>query len=125
LNGTARASNTETVNWVVENIISYARDFDKHHIDFTGLYSAQEVDYFKSEATSRGFINDALSYYEMLAGASQSTNSEGNSYTLLSQMGRINYSYDSRYLLTLTARRDGYSAFGSDQSKYGTFPSMA
>ena len=39
-------------------------------------------------------------------------------------MARLNYSYDSRYLLTLTARRDGYSAFGS-QSKFGVFPSMA
>lgn len=123
--GTARVSNTETTNWVVENIISYAKDIDKHHIDFTGLYSAQQVNYFKSEATSNIFINDALSYYSMEAGASKSAGSDGNEYTLLSQMGRINYSYDGRYLLTLTARRDGYSAFGASGNKYGTFPSMA
>lgn len=123
--GTARVSNTETNNWVVENIISYMKDFGKHHIDFTGLYSAQKVAYFRSESSATGFINDALSYYDMLAGSSKSANSEGNEYTLLSQMGRINYSYDSRYLLTLTARRDGYSAFGANNSKYGVFPSMA
>jgi TonB-linked SusC/RagA family outer membrane protein len=52
---------------------------------------------------------------------SSSTNSKGN---LVSQMGRLNYGYDSRYLLTLTARRDGYSAFG-EGNKYGTFPSIA
>jgi hypothetical protein len=40
-------------------------------------------------------------------------------------MGRINYSYDGRYLLTITARRDGYSAFGANTSKYGLFPSVA
>ncbi|MDN3668490.1 TonB-dependent receptor [Echinicola jeungdonensis] len=123
--GTANVSNTERSNWVLENIISYAKDIDKHHIDITGLYSAQEVTYFNNSAQSRGFINDALSYYNMSAGTTQSTDSEGNSYTLLSQMGRINYSYDSRYLLTVTGRRDGYSAFGADTDKYGFFPSMA
>ena len=39
-------------------------------------------------------------------------------------MGRLNYSYDSRYLFTFTVRRDGSSVFGSD-NKYGTFPSIA
>lgn len=39
-------------------------------------------------------------------------------------MFRVNYSYDSRYLFTATARRDGYSAFGADR-KYGVFPSVA
>lgn len=123
--GTATINNTETNSWVVENLLSYAKDFDKHHIDITGLYSAQKVKYFKTESSATGFINDALSYYEMLASTSKSTNSEGNIYTLLSQMARINYSYDSRYLFTLTARRDGYSAFGANNSKYGVFPSMA
>lgn len=44
--------------------------------------------------------------------------------TLLSTMGRINYSYDSRYLITLTGRSDGYSGFGKN-NKQGFFPSMA
>lgn len=123
--GTAGVSNSNTQNWVIENILSYTRDFGKHHFDFTGLYSAQEVNYFKSWSTSKTFINDALTYYNMSAGVSQSNDSEGNKYTLLSQMGRINYSYDSRYLLTITARRDGYSAFGANSSKYGMFPSVA
>lgn len=123
--GTANVGNSETTNWVLENILRYTRDFDKHHIDFTGLYSAQKVDYFNTWSTSRIFINDALSFYNLGSGVSQETNSEGDSYSLLSQMARINYSYDSRYLLTLTARRDGYSAFGANTDKYGIFPSFA
>jgi TonB-linked SusC/RagA family outer membrane protein len=123
--GTATVDNSQTDNWVIENILSYTKDFDKHHIDFTGLYSAQEVKYFRSWGTSRSFINDALTYYKMSAGVSQSIDSEGNKYSLLSQMGRLNYSYDSRYLFTFTARRDGYSAFGANTSKYGMFPSVA
>lgn len=123
--GTGYVSNDETGNWVIENILTYSKDFNKHHIDLTALYSAQEVDYFQSESRAVGFVNDGLSYYDLASGTTQSVNSRGNSYSLVSQMGRINYSYDSRYLLTFTARRDGYSAFGANTNKYGVFPSAA
>lgn len=123
--GTANINNTERQNWVLENILTYTREFDKHRFDLTGLYSAQKVDFLRNTTQSRGFTNDALSFYNMGAGTTQQTWSEGNGYTLLSQMGRVNYSYDSRYLVTVTARRDGYSAFGANTSKYGLFPSIA
>lgn len=47
-----------------------------------------------------------------------------NRHTLISYYGRVNYSYDSRYLLTATFRRDGSSRFAKDQ-RWGTFPSVA
>ncbi len=123
--GTATLEDSQTDTWVIENIISYTKDFGKHHFDFTGLYSAQKVEYFRGWSRATTFTNDALAYYDLAAGASQSNDSQGNIYTLASQMGRINYSYDSRYLFTVTARRDGYSAFGANTSKYGLFPSVA
>ena len=123
--GTAIVSNDETSNWVIENILTYNKDFNKHHIDVTGLYSAQKVDYFRSESRAVGFINDGLSYNNLSAATTKSNFSNANGYSLVSQMGRINYSYDSRYLFTATARRDGYSAFGANTNKYGVFPSVA
>jgi len=123
--GSAYANNSETNNWVIENILSYARDFGKHHFDFTGLYSAQETKWLESGASANTFINDQLSFYNLDAGENRTSTSDGNRSSLLSQMGRINYSYDSRYLLTVTARRDGYSAFGANTNKYGLFPSLA
>lgn len=45
-------------------------------------------------------------------------------HSLISYYGRVNYSYDSRYLLTATFRRDGSSRFAKDQ-RWGTFPSVA
>ena len=45
-------------------------------------------------------------------------------HTLMSIYGRLNYSYDSRYLLTATVRRDGTSRF-SPENRWGTFPSLA
>ncbi|MDP4209407.1 MAG: TonB-dependent receptor [Bacteroidota bacterium] len=123
--GSASITDTKTNLWVVENILSYSKDIKKHHFDFTGLYSSQKQTYFTSNASSTGFINDLLTYNNLSAGTTQTVSSWSSSYTMVSQMGRLNYSYDSRYLLTATVRRDGYSAFGSNTDKYGVFPSIA
>ncbi|WP_242696360.1 TonB-dependent receptor [Longitalea luteola] len=135
--GTAIVMNAHNKNWLFENIITYTKDWQKHHIDFTGLYSAQRNDFFGSSTTGTGFVNDELSYKNLSAAATLSAGYLGyfngvnvyGSYesrsTLISQMGRLNYNYDSRYLVTVTARRDGYSAFGANTDKYGLFPSFA
>ena len=123
--GTASITDTKTTLYVIENILSYTKDWQKHHFDFTGLYSSQKNNYTSVTAGAVGFINDILTVNNLSAGAKQTSGSYQSSYSMLSQMGRLNYSYDSRYLITLTARRDGYSAFGSNTNKYGTFPSIA
>ncbi|GEO04500.1 SusC/RagA family TonB-linked outer membrane protein [Adhaeribacter aerolatus] len=123
--GAAYANNNESNNWVLENILTYNKEFGKHTLTFTGLYSAQGTEYFRSGAEANTFINDQLSFYNLGAAENRTSSSYGDRTALLSQMGRVNYSYDSRYLLTLTARRDGFSAFGANTDKYGIFPSMA
>ena len=123
--GTAAISNTETESWIVENILTYDKNWGDHHFDVTALYSAQEKQYRTNGATGRTFINDDLSFNNIGAAAVLTGNSFYSREALISQMGRLNYSYKSKYLLTATARRDGYSAFGSGTSKYGVFPSVA
>lgn len=124
--GTAYSRSDETNSWVIENILSYTKDFGAHHIDFTGLYSAEERAYFRFDAGSSGFINDQNSFNNLGAGANTAAPySYRDQYHLLSQMGRVNYSYLSRYLLTVTARRDGASVMGENTNKYGVFPSVA
>lgn len=123
--GSASASSSETNNWVAENILTYEKNFKLHHIDFTGLYSSQQRNYFTFGANATGFINDELSLNNLGAGATQSASSYRDKYALVSQMGRLNYSYNSRYLLTVTARRDGSSVMGGNTDKYGLFPSFA
>lgn len=122
-NGSIR--NTETNSYTIENIVMYTRDWNKHHFDFTGLYSAQQRKFNESTAGATGFVNDLLSFNNLGAGATQTSASYADKYSANSHMGRINYSYDSKYLFTLTARRDGSSVFGRNTSKYGTFPSVA
>ena len=124
-NGLAQVDNSETKTWVLENILTYEKNWNKHHADVTALFSAQEKNLFLSQVTASGFINDILEFNNLSAATTTSANSLRVKENLLSQMLRVNYTYDSRYLFTATARRDGYSAFGSGTNKYGLFPSFA
>ncbi|KJF45611.1 SusC/RagA family TonB-linked outer membrane protein [Draconibacterium sediminis] len=122
--GTAEIYHAETQAYTIENILRYDRDIDKHHFDITAVYGAQERNYNNNWAQARDFVNDELYWNRMQAGASSNVSSYADRYASVSQMGRLNYVYDSRYLFTFTVRRDGSSVF-SDGVKYGTFPSIA
>ena len=121
-----RAVNYNSVerNFTVENILNYSRVFGKHNVNFTGLYSGQRNDFDRDQLIGIGFPNDVLTNYQMNAAKLLTPSSTQFAQSILSQMARLNYGFDSRYLLTVTARRDGYSGFGED-TKYGTFPSFA
>ncbi len=126
LYGTAQLTNDERSNYTIENILSYNKDFGKHHIDVVGLYSAQQNTYFTTTENGRGFINDQTGFSNIGSGSITPTiSSYSERRGLLSQMARVNYNYDSRYLLTVTARRDGSSVFGANTDKYNIFPSFA
>lgn len=124
-NGSATVTNSENRSWVVENILTYEKNFEEHHIDITGLYSAQQNTQYSSTINASGFVNDALQFNALQGAATFAATSEKIKTTLVSQMARVNYSYAGKYLVTATARRDGYSAFGGNTSKYGVFPSIA
>ncbi len=123
-NGRAVNYNSVERNLTVENILSYNRIFGKHNVNFTGLYSGQKNDFDRDQLIGVGFPNDVLTNYQMNAAKLLTPSSAQFSQSILSQMARVNYGFDSRYLLTLTARRDGYSGFGAD-TKFGVFPSFA
>ncbi|WP_167020653.1 TonB-dependent receptor [Chitinophaga sp. Cy-1792] len=122
--GTANVYNEEAKQWIVENVLSYAKTFGKHALDFTALYSAQQDMLFTSTLAANSFVNDNLLFNNLGAAQVQKTYSADSVTSMLSQMFRANYVYDSRYLITATIRRDGFSGFGAS-NKYGVFPSVA
>lgn len=122
--GSSTVNNQGKEDWTLENILNYSRTFGVHSLNLTGLYSAQQYTEKFHDVSATGFPGDYMSYYQSKYG---STCLPGDTYTRtssISQMLRINYSYMSKYLLTLTARRDGFSAFGAN-TKFGIFPSAA
>jgi len=95
--------------------LNYSTDIQKFRIDVTAGYDSQ---YWKS-TTAAGDVYNAA--HESLNGKYLATDYR---HSLMSYYGRVNLSYDSRYLLTATVRRDGTSRFSSD-TRWGTFPSVA
>ncbi|MFD2967962.1 SusC/RagA family TonB-linked outer membrane protein [Sphingobacterium bambusae] len=122
--GLGRITNRESQTYTIENILTYTKDFGLHHLDFTGLYASKSKYYQEAIATGEVFPNDALGWGNLGSASTQKVSSFADLYRSISQMGRLNYVYDSRYMATLTVRRDGASVFGSNY-KYGAFPSAA
>ncbi|NLR64270.1 TonB-dependent receptor [Chitinophaga varians] len=126
--GDATASKTsgETIAYTVENVVTYNKTFNKkHNIGFTGLYSVQRQRGDSTTANVRGVLVEAQEYYNL--GQAMNVTGVGSSlgtWTILSYMGRLNYGYDDRYLVTLTMRADGSSRFAPGH-KWGYFPSVA
>lgn len=122
--GNATIRNSISNNTVVENILSYNREIGDHAIFMTGLYSYEGDEAKTNRVDATKFPNDFLSWYAAAQAINVLPENPYSKTSLISQMLRLNYSFDSRYLLTLTVRRDGYSGFG-DENKWGTFPSAA
>lgn len=123
-NGTGEIKNEETQTRLVENLLFYNLELGKHHFDFTFLQASMRKKYSKAVAHATKFINDDLSFNDLGSGGTPSVSSYADLRTTSSLMGRVNYSFDSRYLFTFTVRCDGSSVFGKN-NKYGTFPSVA
>lgn len=123
-NGWGRIHNQESQTYTVENILTYEKNVGLHRFDFTGLYAARSKYWQQSEAIGEIFPNDVLEWGNLGTASTQKVTSGADLYRSISQMARLNYGYDSRYMLTFTVRRDGASVFG-DNHKYGVFPSAA
>ena len=74
--------------------------------------------------SSENIFNDALGYNALEIGENFQVNSSARENQQTSEMARLGYSYDGKYFLTVSLRRDGFSAFG-EGNKYGTFPAAA
>lgn len=124
LDADSRRSYVRSTNWLIENLLTYSKEFgDKHNITLLAGYTAQEdrSDFLVGEV--EGFAHP--SQKELSAGKEwKNLQSSVNEWSLLSQLARVNYSYDDKYLLTASIRRDGSSRFGRD-NLYGVFPSFS
>lgn len=114
----------------LDNILSYKRDFGMHGIDVTLLYGA-EKNIHDGTSVSAGGITDGSLYYNRLDIGDPSRLTVSNSAGILPwqeqslyQMARASYTYNKKYILTGTIRRDGFSGF-SAENKWAVFPSVA
>ncbi len=123
--GTAFRDNTEIHEWQLENIFKWNKTFGDHAIDATYLIYAEQFESANARTTNTLFSpNDLLGYNNLSLGTAPSLGGEDVISTGDAMMGRVNYSFRSKYLFSASARRDGYSAFGPE-NKRATFPSLS
>lgn len=122
--GLAIKTPSSSRDWILNNIVTYLREFGDHSINSTLLFSREGRSGEATTARAEGFDNIALGYNNLGLGQISEVTSSAWEENSLALMARINYSYKSRYMITGTIRRDGYSGF-SEGNKWATFPSLS
>ena len=108
---------------LLENLLTFDQAFGRSEVNAVAGYTEQRENFERVRATRQGFPDPSLT--QLNAGTSNQAN-EGflNDTRLRSFLGRVNYSFADRYLLTGSVRRDGSSRFGPN-NRYGTFGSAS
>ncbi len=123
--GIATVGSVNTSSWLNENTLNYSSVFDKHSINAVAGFTAQASKTNGFFASAGTFAFDELTYNALQFGTgSRAPGSISTAWQLASYLGRINYIYNEKYLLTITLRADGSSRFGPN-NKWGYFQSAA
>jgi iron complex outermembrane receptor protein len=127
--GIANISNNHVDDKLMDISLSYKHEFGLSHFDASAIYEWQAQTYNGSFAQGRGFVNDFATYNALQLGDISKVlqgdiSSYKNDRRLISYIGQIHYSYNNKYLLTASIRRDGSTVFGVN-NKWGNFPSAA
>jgi TonB-linked SusC/RagA family outer membrane protein len=118
-------SNTEKTNWLNENTLTYARVINKDHsLNVLGGFTMQKATYYNYGFSASQLPNESLGMSGLDEGIINTAPTAKSTNALMSFLGRINYGYKSRYLLTLSFRADGSSKFPVN-NRWAYFPSGA
>ncbi|MBO9200803.1 MULTISPECIES: SusC/RagA family TonB-linked outer membrane protein [Niastella] len=124
----ANREQNKRFDWSLNNTISWDQWFaHKHHVMVTLVQEAEDRRFWKDRIEARNILpSDALGFHNTKNGSKENSNysSSDAHQSADALLGRLFYSYDNRYMITTSIRRDGYSAFGSS-NPYAVFPSLA
>lgn len=123
---TGTAYSDQTVNWLFNQTLEYNKPFNSdHNIGVLVGMESTRLNTQSSNATGSAYPNDLVE--TLNASASGSTTTATSSIvetSTVSYFARINYSYQNKYLLNVSVRRDGSSIFGPDK-RWGNFPAAS
>lgn len=124
--GSASINYGEWVNIVNENTLTYSKTVNNdHHITLLGGITSEKNTGQNLGASATGFLTNILENKSLQSGTSPGIpTSSMSKYAILSGLGRVNYAYKGKYLLTASIRADGSSRFGK-ANRWGYFPSTA
>ncbi|WP_121356579.1 SusC/RagA family TonB-linked outer membrane protein [Flavisolibacter nicotianae] len=127
-NGLVNREQTQRFDWSLNNTINWEQTFArKHRVNVTLVQESEKRQRWQDRIEARNILpSDVLGFHETFYGdKNKSTyNTDDILETADGMLARLFYAYDSRYMLTTSVRRDGYSAFGSSNPR-ATFFSAA
>ena len=121
--GEALEASFRALTWLNENTLTFQHSAGDHDLNLLGGITAQRTASESSSVIGQGFPSGSLEKISSAANIIGAT-STGTSFSLLSLIGRANYGFKNRYLLTASLRADGSSRFSKD-NRYGYFPSVS
>lgn len=114
------------VNWLIENTLTYNKTIAKDHtVDVLLGYTTQQNSRENATINASDYPDDEVPWFG--AAITRTGNADKNnwgSWAMISYLGRLNYDYKGKYLLSVAFRRDGCSRFGSN-AKFANFPSVS
>lgn len=124
--GRSERRHSKRFNWQIDNIIQWKREFaNQHKLEVTLLANAEKAQYWSTQAIATDYSpNDVLGYHRLQAGSVATVSSDDTYQTGDALMGRLYYSFQNKYMITTSVRRDGYSAFGKKNPR-AVFPAVA
>ena len=121
----AESKQEHWMNWMWNAIATYNLEKDKHRGDAMIGMEVNRQNYNMSDAQRYELAILTTDYMWPSAGTGrQLATGFGNGYSLVSFFGKVNYTYDDKYMASFTIRHDGSSRFGENR-QYGTFPSVS
>jgi TonB-linked SusC/RagA family outer membrane protein len=111
------------LNWLAENTLTYSKTIkEKHNIETFIGYTAQKFTSENSYIDATEYPDDNVEWIN--AATTRIGNGGTTESSVLSYVGRFNYNYNGKYLVSFAFRRDGSSRFGS-ATKWGNFPAVS
>lgn len=113
-------------NWLIENTINYNKVFaEDHNLDVLLGYTTQKNHSENATINASDYPDDELPWFGAAITRTGNSNSGAwGDWAMISYLGRLNYDYKGKYLLSIAFRRDGCSRFGSN-AKFANFPSVS
>ncbi|WP_343702114.1 TonB-dependent receptor [Chitinophaga sp.] len=123
--GSAGIETTQQTGLLSENVITYMKEVNKHSFTLMGGFTYQDNVTTTLNGSGTGFLSDVTGTGDLNSANTPGIPGSGYSkWVLLSYLGRLNYSFDDKYLFTASIRRDGSSRY-SKKNQWENFPSAA
>ncbi len=121
--GQATEAYNKSMNLVNENILSYKQSFGNHDLSAVAVASYQTQKFESIYGLAENFPGNSIK--RLSAGSvKKDVTTSGSAFGIVGYVGRLNYGYKSKYLLSASIRRDGSSNLGVDK-RWGTFPAVS